>query len=342
MKIIHTADIHLDSPLSKIHDSAARRFELLRAVSDMSQYADNNGVSAIIVAGDLFDGETASEQTIESVAEIIRNGKADWFVLRGNHGDVSPYRKLEQRCNVKMFGSEWTYYNLGNVTICGRELGNNDEEHYRELRLDAQRYNIVVLHGDVDNDGYGLIDGKALAKSNARYVALGHRHSFAELKFGRVKACYSGTLESRGFDEQSPTGFVVIDTDSDSFSFVEQAIRSVSTATVCVDNVTSDIALRNKISDCTAQISKRNYLNVVFTGALKTGVHLELVAKEFLRDKFFALRIEDRTTSDYDLDALSCEVSLRGEFVKLAMQISDERTRDEILKFGLSALDGEV
>ena len=46
MKIIHTADIHLDSPLSQVGDSAVRRHELLRAVADMAEYADNNGVAA--------------------------------------------------------------------------------------------------------------------------------------------------------------------------------------------------------------------------------------------------------------------------------------------------------
>ena len=37
MKIIHTADIHLDSPLSQVGDSAVRRHELLRAVADMAE-----------------------------------------------------------------------------------------------------------------------------------------------------------------------------------------------------------------------------------------------------------------------------------------------------------------
>ncbi|MCX4286110.1 MAG: metallophosphoesterase, partial [Clostridia bacterium] len=60
MKIIHTADIHLDSPLSGVKDSKRRRFELLTALANMSEYANNYGVQAIIVAGDLFDDKYTS------------------------------------------------------------------------------------------------------------------------------------------------------------------------------------------------------------------------------------------------------------------------------------------
>ena len=76
MKFIHTADIHLDSPLVGVPDGKTRRYELLKAVANMSDYADNNGISAIVVAGDLFDDKFVSPQTIRGVAEIINGSKA--------------------------------------------------------------------------------------------------------------------------------------------------------------------------------------------------------------------------------------------------------------------------
>lgn len=342
MKIIHTADIHLDSPLSQVKDCSARRYELLRALSDMAEYANNNGVEAVIVAGDLFDGEFAAEQTVQSVAEIVMRSKAAWYVLQGNHGGSAPYVKLKQLApNLNLFGDDWTYYNVGNVTICGRELGVDDAARYAALSLDKARYNIVVLHGDIDDDSYGLIDGKTLAHSNANYVALGHRHALAKFNFGSVKACYCGVLEPRGFDEPTKTGFVLIDADKDEVRFVEQHIRRIERAQVDVTGITSDIALETKLADAVASVDKRNYLNVTFVGALTSGLHLNLVANGFLADKFFALRIDDQTTTAYDLAAIAAEVSLRGEFVKLAMDIPDEHTRNEVIKMGLAALSGE-
>lgn len=344
MKIIHTADIHLDSPLSGVKDSKRRRFELLTALANMSEYANNNGVQAIIVAGDLFDDKYTSAQTVESVISIVNDSKADWFVLKGNHGDNAPYEKLRQRCpSVKLFGENWTYYNYGGVTICGRELGFNDLEYWQKLSLDSSRFNVLVLHGDIDDDSYGYIDKKAIASSAVNYVALGHRHSLSECKFGRIKGCYSGVLEARGFDETEPTGFIVIDTDSGKVKFQNQAVRSVVTVKIDVTDVMSDIALKKKIYDSVSQESSKNYLNAVFYGQLQQGLQLKMIAEETLKDRFFALRIEDNTVPSYDLEKIAQEVSLRGEFVKLTNeQISDERLRGEIIKFGLNVLAGEL
>ena len=339
MKLIHTSDIHLDSPLVGVKDPALRRHELLVALMTMSDYADYNGVSAIIVAGDLFDDKFTTPSTIQSVAEIVNKSKADWFVLRGNHGGA--YDKLGELCpKVKFFADTWTSYNLGNVTICGRELGANDVGHWGRLSLDASRYNIVVLHGDISDPQYGFIDSRALATSGARYVALGHRHTFSEHKFGSVRACYSGVLESRGFDEQGQTGFVVIDTVTDKIGFVKQAFRSVITKNIDVTDIATDVALQRAISNAVSDVLKRDYLNIVFSGTVTTDLHIETVARQYLADKYFALRLKDETVTKVDTQALAEEVSLRGEFVKLAMEIQDEQLRDEIVKLGLMALSG--
>ena len=341
MKLIHTADIHLDSPLVGVKDSGLRRHELLVALSNLSEYANNNGVSAIIVAGDLFDDSFTTPATVQSVAEIVNTSKADWFVLRGNHGGSAPYGMLGEICpKIHFFGDSWTLYNLDNVTICGRELGANDVEEWGRLSLDSSRYNIVVLHGDIDDASYGLIDKRVLSHSCARYVALGHRHVFAQHKFGAVRGCYCGVLESRGFDEQAETGFVEIDTDTDKIRFVKQAIRSVITKNVDVTNVNSDIALQRLISDTISDVSPRNYLNIVFSGTVDGELHIETVARQLLLDRFFALRIKDETTTKVDLQSLTDEVSLRGEFVKLALNIEDEKLRSDVIKLGLAALSG--
>lgn len=342
MKIIHTADIHLDSPLCSVANPNERRHELLTALNELSEYANNNGVRAIIVAGDLFDESNTSEQTVRSVADVVGRSKADWYVLRGNHGGTQPYVLLHDLCaKVNFFGEDWTSYDVGNVTICGRELGSNDELYWQQLRLDASRYNVVVLHGDVDDVSYGLIDKNVLAACGARYVALGHRHAFCPMNFGKVRACYSGVLEPRGFDETAQTGFVEIDTDTDKIRFVDQALRTVVTRKIDLSGVQSDIALERVITDAVADVSRRNYLNVVLCGELTEGLHPETVATNALADKYYALRVKDETSAKVDIKALAEEVSLRGEFVKLASQLADEQLKKDVLKLGLAALRGE-
>ena len=333
----------MDSPLSGVRNSTERRHELLTALMNLNEYANNNGVAAVIVAGDLFDEKFVTDQTIRSVADIVKSGKASWFVLKGNHGGSQPYDKLQKLCpQINFFDDVWTKYSLNNVVICGRELGANDVEQWNELSLDKQAYNVLVLHGDVDDPAYGLVDKKAIAASGASYVALGHRHTFCPLKFGSVKGCYSGVLEARGFDETAETGFVEINTDTGDVKFVTQAIRKVVTVNLDVTGVTSDIALQNRIQNAVAEVGSRNYLNLVLTGATSEDLHVEMVAHELLDGKFFALRVKDQTTLKIDLQALAEEISLRGEFVKLASEIEDERLKEAVLKLGLNYLSGEV
>ena len=60
MKIIHCADLHLDSKmtsnLSK-EQAKERKMEILRTYSRMIEYAKNNDVKAIIIAGDYLTRE---------------------------------------------------------------------------------------------------------------------------------------------------------------------------------------------------------------------------------------------------------------------------------------------
>ena len=343
MKIIHTADIHLDSPLCGVADSVMRRRELLNALANMSTYAQNSGVQAIIVAGDLFDDKFVTPQTITSVAQIISESSASWYVLQGNHGDATPYLQLKKQCKkVNYFGNDWTSYDLGSgVVLTGRELGTNDAYYWQKLSLNPQNFNILVLHGDVDDTSYGEIDKKAIAREPIQYVALGHRHAFAEHKFGRVFGTYSGVLEARGFDELAKTGFVELDTDTKKLTFVSHPIRRVETLKIDVTNVTTEYQLETLIDDSVANISTNNYLNVVFCGQLQDDVRLESVANAKLQNRFFALRIQNATAVKQDLEKLKAEVSLRGEFVKLALNITDETERNEVLRLGLLALSGE-
>ena len=60
MKILHTSDLHLDSPLTTRLDSKKvreRKNELLLSFKRLSELADREGSEAFIIAGDLFDSE---------------------------------------------------------------------------------------------------------------------------------------------------------------------------------------------------------------------------------------------------------------------------------------------
>lgn len=340
MKILHTADVHLDSPLTGVAQGNVRRRELLKAFLEMAKYCDNNGIGAVIVAGDLFDDKFTMPITVETVAQIINNSAAQWYLLQGNHGNAEPYRMLEKLCsNVHLFGRQWTAYQLDGVCIVGRELGDNDAEYWRTFSPPANCYTVLTLHGDVANADYGLIDKKAIAASGVNYVALGHRHAFEVFKWGRTVACYSGVPEIRGFDETS-SGFVVLDTDTDTYKFIPRYIRRVENVKVDLSSAQNQLDVERLVLDGVAGVNVDNYINLQLEGSVEEGLNVRQIAQERLDGKFFALRIDDNTGIRLDLQKIAKEVSLRGEFVKLAEEIQDERIKEEVLKMGFAALKG--
>ena len=341
MKIIHTADIHLDSPLIGVKDAPKRRQELLQAFVNLAEYAKNNGVQAVVVAGDLFDDEFVTEQTIKSVAYVVENSPAQWFVVKGNHGSDKPYQQLQKLTQkIHWFGKEVVCYHLDGATICGKELDKISTTGWDFSHLDSKQFNLLVLHGDVDSDAYGQIDKRAIANSAINYVALGHRHAFQQVKFGKVLGAYCGVLEARGFDETQQTGFVVVDTVQKQVQFVPNHIRKVVSKQLDVSAISNPAELQNAILDCVADVAFQNYLNLQFVGSVEQKLDYKLVAQTALQGKYFALRLQDDTTLAVDVEQLKNEISLRGEFVKLCLEEPNPQLRKEMLELGLLVLSG--
>lgn len=347
MKIIHCADIHLDSAVGGTKGNI-RRGELLLAFKNLVEFAGNNNVSAVLIAGDLFDSDFVSVSTLQSVVDLFSKYKSiKYYVLRGNHGGSLQYKKLANfnLPNVYFFDDKFKTYHLGNVAISGCELDGNDDEKYLGCDIDNNYFNIVMLHGDIASPNYGKIDLKLLSESGVDYLALGHRHKFESKKLLKTSICYSGVLETRGFDEIGDTGFILLDindiTKKHSVQFVNQSLRRVVTVEVDISSATSSVALQNLVLDKVSLVSAENYLNLVLFGTLNDGVETSFL-KALVSPKFYGFRLTSKAQPKLDLAELSKELSLRGEFVKLVLEIDDAEKQSEIASLGLQALRGEV
>ncbi|HEV7435289.1 MAG TPA: DNA repair exonuclease, partial [Pseudorhizobium sp.] len=100
-RFIHTADIHLDSPLRSL---SLRNKDLASLIGDSTRQALiaivdlclEEQVDALIIAGDLYDGEQTSMKTARFLAtQLGRLHEADITVykIRGNHDALSRITK---------------------------------------------------------------------------------------------------------------------------------------------------------------------------------------------------------------------------------------------------------
>ena len=122
MKIIHCADLHLDSKLTSNlskEQARERKNEILRTFTRMVDYAENNEVRAILIAGDLFDTRTISATARNLVRDtIIAHPAIDFFYLKGNHerdGFVSKLEEIPE--NLKLFTDSYNF-----IIFCDNRL----------------------------------------------------------------------------------------------------------------------------------------------------------------------------------------------------------------------------
>ena len=117
MKVIHTGDIHLDSKLSANlpKDKAKeRRDEILKAFVSLVSYAKEENVSAILIAGDLFDTRNTSALARNTFKNLlINNPDISFYYLRGNHDENTAIDVLDDKPdNLYLFSDSWTGYSL--------------------------------------------------------------------------------------------------------------------------------------------------------------------------------------------------------------------------------------
>lgn len=153
MKIIHCADLHLDSQMTANltkEQARERKREIIRTFTRMVEYAEKTGVRLIMISGDLFDTRNVSALARNTVRDMIcTHPQIDFLYLRGNHDSDNFLSKLEEvPDNLLLFSDTWTAYRYGNIVISGIELSeNNRATVYNSLVLGHEDFNIVMMHG---------------------------------------------------------------------------------------------------------------------------------------------------------------------------------------------------
>lgn len=352
MRIIHTSDIHLDSPLTSRLPQAQvreRRRELLAGFGRLVEEANALSVEAIIIAGDLFDSERVSRRALDTALGIIEEAKdITFFYLQGNHeGDalITSAKALPE--NLKIFGKEWTYFNIGNVTVAGR----NEicEGMFDSLSLSPERKNIVVLHGELRDrssapEGIGI---REAAGKNIDYLALGHYHSYsAEAIDDRGAAVYCGTPEGRGFDEVGDKGYTLLSTDSDRiiYSFRPFAKRRLHIVPLELDGAVRTAEIGERAARVLRGIPSTDIVRLELSGRYFPNLWKDTdgLAREW-EHKFYYFEIKDSSKIAINPDDYRHDMSLKGEFIRTVSRDNslDEETKEKIIACGINALMGE-
>ena len=348
MKIIHCADVHLGSQMKKLpRDKSDERARELRATFErMIAYAKREGISCILLAGDVFDGDRPFKKDKEFFyGAVRRNPEIAFYYLRGNHDGMESY--TEQIDNLYTFGEEWTRYTLGeNVALYGIETtAGNCVSLYSSLKPDPNEVNIVMLHGQ-EGESFGecAVNIPKLKNKGIDYLALGHVHTYrCEKLDARGAWAYSGCLEGRGFDETGEKGFAVYDTVDRTVRFVPFALRTVVEKDVDISGAQNGYDALGAVKAGVA-VDTKNLLRLNLTGEIPfIDEALAADVEKYVSGTCYFVSVKDRTKLKIDYSALEDSLSLKGEFVRLALaEDMDGDDRQKIIDLGLKALTGSL
>lgn len=360
MKIIHCADLHLDSKMTTNltkEQAKERKNEILRTFTRMVDFAKKNRVKLILIAGDMFDTRNVSAMVRNTVRDsIVQNPEIDFLYLKGNHDNDNFLSKLDEVPeNLYLFSDHWTTYQYDNVIITGLELNHENRfTAYNTLVLDHNAFNIVTMHGQIaeykSKDKVENISIDDLRNKNIDYLALGHVHGFHIDKLDkRGVYCYPGCLEGRGFDECGQKGFVLIDIDAQTKKAKVEFVPIASRELHIVEVDITGTATTQEVSRCVAEeLHKRKYassclLKVELVGSLSVEAELDVCfIEEQLKDCFYMVKVSDKTNFLVDYHEYEKDISLKGEFIRLVYASDlEEEEKSRVIRTGLLALQGE-
>lgn len=232
MRLVHCADLHLDSPFVGLdgEDGSELREQLydatFRAFGRVVDLCLREGVDALTVGGDVYDRETRSLRAQlyfrDQVARLSEAG-IPVFVVHGNHDPLSGWSAaLTWPPGVHIFGPEVEEVPLVSggrevarvygVSYARPDVADNLARRFR--RGTADTWCVGLLHANVGGDPlhgpYAPCSQDDLAEAGMDVWLLGHVHTARHWVHRGVTMLYPGTTQGRHRWERGPKGCYVV------------------------------------------------------------------------------------------------------------------------------------
>jgi exonuclease SbcD len=372
VRFIHTSDVHLDTSFagsgfpSHLGD---RKREAIRATfRSILEDALRRPVDLVLIAGDLFEHDRVSPDTVEFLKQQFENlGSIPVFIAPGNHDPYipgSPYHDEAWPANVHIFRDEdFRSVELPHLGVRVTGFGFNrthlgDRYFSRLPSLPADGINLVVAHG---SDTSHVPEGKArhgplsieeIAGKNVHYCALGHYHQQRQLAnhLDSTQVWYCGIPEGRGWDESGICAYLLGEIEGQQVS-----VQGVACGQIPLQSFTIDcdgLSTREQVLDAIrehrgAAFDPKTILRVRLAGS--PDPRLDLSTSELgerLADEVLFVQWDDRTIPALDFETLAQANTLCGRFVRnlnqrLASASDMEREHLERTRlYGVQALLG--
>ena len=332
MKLLHSADWHLGSPLG---ENRQLREALEQIPFRVVQAAKEHGCDMILLAGDLFDAEP-SPHSLALVKRALGEAGIPVFISPGNHDFVTAGGFWQREAwpeNVHIF----TAGHIESVALPQLDCriysaafrGPESEGLLEGFCADGQeRYCIGLLHGDATASGaaYNPVSHYQIADSALDYLALGHIHKQGSIQSGATLCAWPGCPMGRGFDETGEKGVLLVElTEGCQIQFLGLDTPRFYDLEAAVDE-----SPEKAVANLLKAVRPQDLCRMTLTGEAES-VDLDLLREKFLH--YPNLQLRDRTVEPVDLWENAGEDSLEGVYfdkLQKAMEGQAESVRRRV------------
>lgn len=353
MKILHTADVHLDSPLK----SLALRDETLQArvqaatriaLSRIVDAALEHEVAALLISGDLYDGAERSAKTaafLSGQMARLQSAEIPVFYIKGNHDAENPITgEVALPSNVHVFGARAGKVQIGEgsvwvhgVSFSGKHAPESLLPKFAAPVPDA--VNIAMLHtslaGAAGHDPYAPCSLPELGQMGFDYWALGHVHK-RQVHSESPWVVMPGIPQGRDIGEAGAQSATLIKIEDGKLS-----VETIPTSVVEFNTLTVDCRLcdsdddlrarcRQALTESAAQLtSDTAILRVTLTGATSRHWQIRRDAETWTQTiQDIALETGrlwvEKVALDITPESDAPDTSATGELQTLMAQIAQE------------------
>ncbi len=213
LRVLHTADVHLDGDgQGDSHRGAAHRELGRQTFRRIVDRALSDAVDLLLIAGDLFDHNRVPDDTVAFVRAELDRLRRPVVILPGNHDCLRPdgvYDRHDLTLGAPhvhvIRGLEGEVIELPELdaVVWGRGMEDHEPAFQplaRIPRRDDRRWSLALGHGFFYDerqrpDRSSPIFADEIRDTGWDYVALGHQHLQTDVSQGGVTAYYAGAPE---------------------------------------------------------------------------------------------------------------------------------------------------
>lgn len=358
MKLLHFADLHLDSPFTWAGPELgrSRRRALRQVLQRIGELASSESVDAVLCAGDLYENECFTPDTTAFVADLFNELEVPVFLAPGNHDWLGPrslYATASWGPNVHVFEeNRLTPFALADgFTIWGAAhlVPANTPGFLEDFRVERAGVNIALFHGSEQGALMWQESGKAphspfreaqIAESGLSHAFVGHFHSPRTTRW----YTYPGNPDPLTFGESGDRGVVIAEVDE--VGCIQRTVHDVSLTRITdvavqLQNIQHAGQIRDAVSEAVEPLTGIVRLTLNGEVAEEVDVRVEDLLAAGAHLEAFLPRVGDLTVA-YDFEDISKEQTVTGQFVRevIADTSLDENERRRVLITGLRALSG--